>query len=242
MKFLQVSVLSLLALTFFGCDSGGSKRVSSLKNDKERVSYVLGLTIGKDFKQQAIDIDPNILAQGMSDALSGSQPLLNDEEVNKTILAFQSQMMEKQQAAMSQRANDMAQQGEKSKKEGQAFLAKNKTQPGVKTTASGLQYKVIKEGKGKSPKATDMVTVHYRGTLVDGTEFDSSYKRNEPATFPLNGVIKGWTEGVQLMKPGAKYQFFIPSDIAYGAEGRPPQIPPNSVLIFEIELLESKAK
>jgi FKBP-type peptidyl-prolyl cis-trans isomerase FkpA len=134
----------------------------------------------------------------------------------------------------------MAEAGTKSKKVGEDFLAGNKSKEGVKTTPSGLQYKVLKEGKGAKPKATDVVKVHYRGTLVDGTEFDSSYKRGEPIEFPLNGVIKGWTEGVQLMTPGSKYQFFIPSELAYGEEGRPPTIPGNSALIFEVELIEVK--
>jgi FKBP-type peptidyl-prolyl cis-trans isomerase FklB len=130
-------------------------------------------------------------------------------------------------------------QGEKNKKEGEAFLAENKKKDGVKTLPSGLQYKVLAEGKGKTPKATDTVTVHYRGTLTDGTEFDSSYKRNQPASFPVNGVIKGWTEALQLMKEGSKWQLFIPASLAYGEPGRP-GIPPNSVLIFDVELISVK--
>jgi FKBP-type peptidyl-prolyl cis-trans isomerase FklB len=145
------------------------------------------------------------------------------------MMAFEKDMMEKQKAA-----------GEKNASEGVKFLEDNKKKEGVKTTASGLQYKSLKEGSGAQPKATDTVTVNYRGTLTDGTEFDSSYKRNEPTTFPLSGVIKGWTEGLQLMKKGSKYQFFIPANLAYGERSPGAGIPPNSTLIFEVELLEVK--
>ena len=140
--------------------------------------------------------------------MSGGKPLLTEEQVKETMLAFQKDMQNKS----SRRQGKNAAAGEK-------FLAENKNKPGVKTTANGLEYKVLKEGKGAQPKATDTVTVHYRGTLIDGTEFDSSYKRGQPATFPLNGVIKGWTEGLQLMKVGSKYQFFIPPGLAYGDAG-----------------------
>ena len=158
---------------------------------------------------------------------------MSKEERDKTLQAFQKEMMEKQIAASKEAA-------EKNKAEGEKFLAENKTKDGVKTTASGLQYKVLKEGSGASPKETDTVVTNYRGTLIDGTEFDSSYKRNEPASFPVNRVIKGWTEALQLMKPGAKYQLFIPSSLAYGERGAGQLIGPNATLIFEVELLSIK--
>jgi FKBP-type peptidyl-prolyl cis-trans isomerase FklB len=161
---------------------------------------------------------------------------MTDEEVKTAISGLQKDLQAKQQ----ERAKV---QGEKNKKEGEAFLAQNKTKAGVKTLPSGLQYKVITEGKGKTPKANDTVTVQYKGTLIDGTEFDSSYKRGQPATFPVNGVIKGWTEALQLMKEGSKWQLFIPADLAYGASGTPGgPIGPNAVLIFDVELVSIKAE
>ncbi|MDQ2868943.1 MAG: FKBP-type peptidyl-prolyl cis-trans isomerase [Verrucomicrobiota bacterium] len=205
----------------------------ALKDTKDKVSYSIGLDIGSTFKKQGMDLSTEALAAGVKDALSGAKPLLTEQETQEVMANFQKEMMEKQQTA-----NKAA--GDKSKMEGDKFLAENKGKPGVKTTASGLQYKVTKEGSGTSPKTTDTVTVNYRGTLINGTEFDSSYKRNEPATFPLNRVIKGWTEGVALMKPGAKYQFFIPSELAYGEHGAGADIGPNSTLIFEVELLSVK--
>ena len=159
--------------------------------------------------------------------------MLSEEEMRTVMTAFQKEMAAKQ-------AEMMKSQGEKNKKEGEAFLAENKKKEGVKTLASGLQYKVIKEGTGKTPKATDKVSTHYQGTLIDGTEFDSSYKRGEPATFPVNGVIPGWTEALQLMKVGSKWQLFVPSKLAYGEKGAGPIIGPNAVLIFTVELLAIK--
>lgn len=205
----------------------------ALKDTKDKLSYSIGYDIGNTFKKQGMDLSTDALAVGVKDALSGAKPLLTEQETQEVMTNFQKEMMEKQQSAGKAA-------GEKNKMEGDKFLAENKGKPGVKTTASGLQYKVIKEGSGASPKETDTVTVNYRGTLLNGTEFDSSYKRNEPATFPLNRVIKGWTEGVALMKPGAKYQFFIPSALAYGDRGAGADIGPNSTLIFEVELLSVK--
>ncbi|MFO0752095.1 MAG: FKBP-type peptidyl-prolyl cis-trans isomerase [Thermodesulfovibrionales bacterium] len=204
-----------------------------LKNQKEKVSYSIGLDIGKNMKKQSIDIDPDALAKGLKDALSDSKPLLSDKEIQDTMTAFQKELAAKQE----DRTKKL---GEKNKKEGEAFLAANKKKEGVKTTASGLQYKVIKAGTGKTPKATDTVTVHYRGTLIDGTEFDSSQKRGQPASFPVNGVIPGWTEALQMMKTGSKWQLFIPSNLAYGERGAGPLIGPNAVLLFEVELLSVK--
>ncbi|MBI4838452.1 MAG: FKBP-type peptidyl-prolyl cis-trans isomerase, partial [Nitrospirae bacterium] len=172
----------------------------------------------------------NILAKGVGDALIGGKFLLTDDELRETLTALQKDLSAKQQERM---------QGllDKNKKEGAAFLEGNKKKEGVKTTASGLQYNVIKEGTGKTPKASDTVKVNYSGKLIDGTEFDSSYKRGEPATFQVGGVIAGWTEALQLMKEGAKWQLVIPSNLAYGETGAGNVIEPNSVLIFEVELL-----
>jgi len=203
---------------------------SILKTQKDKVSYSIGLDIGKNMNRQSLDIDPDILAKGIKDGFSGSSPLLTEAEVRETMMAFQKEMTAKQ----IERTKTIS---EKNKKEGEAFLAENKKKEGVITLPSGLQYKVIKKGTGKTPKATDTVTVNYRGTLIDGTEFDSSYKRGQPATFAVNGVIKGWTETLQLMKEGSKWQLFIPSNLAYGERGAGNAIGPNVVLIFEVELL-----
>jgi len=202
---------------------------TSLKSQKDKVSYIIGVDIGGNLKSRAIDIDLDLFLKGLKDGLAGNKPLLSDTEIHETMNTFKEEMAKKQEEAMKKAA-------EKNKKEGDAFLAENKKKEGVVTLPSGLQYKIITEGTGKTPKATDTVTVNYRGSLVDGTEFDSSYKRGQPATFPVNGVIKGWTEALQLMKEGAKWQLFIPSDLAYG-EKAPPQIGPNATLIFDVELM-----
>src|SRR5437762_9878216 len=180
-----------------------------------------------------MEINSDVLAAGLKDGLSGAKPLLSPEEVRQVMTQFSKDMREKTAAANKEAADRNAKEGEK-------FLAENKAKPGVKTTASGLQYKVLTEGSGAAPKETDTVVTNYRGTLIDGTEFDSSYKRNEPATFPVNRVIKGWTEALQLMKPGAKYQLFIPASLAYGERGAGQTIGPNATLIFDVELLSIK--
>ena len=218
----------LFASTLFAQEGG------ALKDEKDKVSYSIGLDIGNTFKKQNMDINPEVLMSGLRDAMTGKKPLLTEEQVKETMTAYSKSMMEKQ-------ASQAKEAGAKNAAAGEKFLAENKTKEGVKTTASGLQYKVIKEGSGASPKETDTAVVNYRGTLLNGTEFDSSYKRNEPASFPVNRVIKGWTEGLQLMKPGAKYQFFIPASLAYGERGAGQDIGPNETLTFEVELLEVKA-
>jgi len=205
-----------------------------LKTQKDKVSYAIGLDMGNNLKKNELDVDPDVLASAIKDVLSNSKHLMTDQEAKETLMALQKDL----QAKQLERNKTL---GEKNKKEGDAFLAKNKKLEGVKTLPSGLQYKVITEGKGKSPKASDTVTVNYNGTLIDGTEFDSSYKRGQPATFPVGGVIKGWTEALQLMKEGSKWQLIIPADLAYGEQGRP-GIPPNSVLIFDVELVSIKAQ
>lgn len=203
-----------------------------LKDQKDKASYSIGHDIGNTFKKQNVDLNLDALISGMKDALAGKEALPKEER-DKTLAAFQKELIEKQTAATKAA-------GEKNAVEGEKFLAENQKKDGVKTTASGLQYKVLKEGAGESPKATDMVITHYKGTLLDGTEFDSSYKRNEPATFPVNRVIPGWTEALQLMKPGSKYQLFIPSKLGYGERGAGRDIGPNSTLIFEVELVGIK--
>jgi FKBP-type peptidyl-prolyl cis-trans isomerase FklB len=204
-----------------------------LKDQKDKASYSIGYDIGETFKKQKIELNVDALVAGLKEAVAGKDAALSKEEREKTLQTFQKEMMEKQIAASKEAA-------EKNKAEGEKFLEENKKKDGVKTTASGLQYKVLKEGTGESPKETDTVVTNYRGTLIDGTEFDSSYKRNEPATFPVNRVIKGWTEALQLMKPGAKYQLFIPSSLAYGERGAGQLIGPNATLIFDVELLSIK--
>ncbi|OGQ00370.1 MAG: hypothetical protein A2026_22560 [Deltaproteobacteria bacterium RBG_19FT_COMBO_46_12] len=195
-----------------------------LKSQKDKVSYIIGMDIGTNLKKQSIDIDSNILAKGVKDALSGGKPLLTEQEIQETMIAFQKEVMEKQ------------------KKRGEAFLAENKNKEGVKTLPSGLQYKVIKAGTGKTPKLNNTVTTHYRGTLIDGTEFDSSYKRGQPVSFPVSGVIPGWTEALQLMQEGAKWQLFIPPNLGYGERGAGGVIGPNATLIFEMELISIQEK
>ena len=205
-----------------------------LKTKKDKVSYAIGLDMGNNLKKSDLEIDPDILARAIKDVMSGGKTVMTDQEAKETLMALQKEIQAKQQ----ERNKAL---GEKNKKDGDEYLAKNKKKAGVKTLPSGLQYKVITEGKGKSPKATDTVTVNYAGTLIDGTEFDSSYKRGQPVSFPVGGVIKGWTEALQLMKEGSKWQLVIPADLAYGEQGRP-GIPPNSVLIFEGELISIKAQ
>ena len=195
-------------------------------NEMDKVSYVIGTQIGRSFKAQGMDIDMELLVRGMRDVLGDAELALTEEQQQEVMGAFQQSMRAKQQA-----------QGAESATAGAAFLAANKQKEGVITLASGLQYKVVKDGTGATPTADDRVKTHYRGTLVDGTEFDSSYKRGQPATFGVKGVIAGWTEALQLMKEGAKWQLFIPAELAYGGRDRP-GIPANSALVFDIELLE----
>lgn len=196
----------------------------SLKDNKAQYSYAIGTQIGQNLKRQNIDLDTKAFAAGVADAVAGKEPRL-DEKSRMDAIREMSQ-------GLAQEANKEA---EKNLKEANDYLETNKKREGVKVTDSGLQYRVVREGGGKKPKASNTVEVHYRGRLIDGTEFDSSYARNAPATFPLDGVIKGWTEGLQLMKEGAMYEFVIPPDLAYGTR-QMDQIPPNSTLIFEVEL------
>ena len=203
---------------------------SPFKTLKEKVSYALGLSIGGSLRKDSIEVDPNVLLQGINDARSGNKSLMTDEQIRATMIELQIQLQT--QVAARKQVN---------KQEGDAFLAANKTKPGIVTLPSGLQYKILKEGTGPKPARTDSVTCNYRGTFINGTEFDSSYKRGEATTFSLTGVIRGWTEALQLMPVGSKWQLFVPSDLAYGEPGRE-GIDPNSTLIFEVELIAIAGK
>jgi FKBP-type peptidyl-prolyl cis-trans isomerase FklB len=209
----------------------------ALTEQKDKVSYSIGLNIGSGMKREGLELNPELVAAGLKDAFTGATPRLTDEQVRETLIAFQKEMMAKQMEQAQAQAENAKVLGEKNRKEGEEFLAANKKKKGIKTLASGVQYEVLTEGKGPKPKASDTVKTHYRGTLIDGTEFDSSYKRNEPAVFPLEGVIPGWTEALQLMPVGSKWRLFLPSDKAYGENGAGEDIGPNSTLIFEVELL-----
>jgi FKBP-type peptidyl-prolyl cis-trans isomerase FklB len=203
-------------------------------DDKAKDSYAIGMMLGHNWQQQGVDVDLNWVARGLKDGQAGSSTLMTPQDVQNTLKEFQ-------QAMVAKHAQMQAEQGSKNKTDGAAFLAANKSKPGVVTLPDGLQYKVITDGTGVTPTPNSVVTVNYRGTFIDGTEFDSSYKRGQPAQFPIMGVIHGWTEALLQMKVGSKWQLFIPSDLAYGEQGRPP-IPPNSVLVFEVELVSAQAQ
>src|SRR5580698_4126023 len=210
-----------------------SQDSSTLTTQGDKFSYALGMSLGANLRKQSIAVNEDLLARGLKDGLGGGKTLLTEEEARAVMTAAQAEIRKQQQ--------EKAQQlGEANKKDGAAFLAANKAAAGVVTLPSGLQYKVIQAGTGPKPAATDTVTVNYRGTLLNGTEFDSSYKRGQPATFAVTGVIKGWTEALQLMPVGSKWQLFIPPDLAYGERGAGADITPNSTLIFEVELMSIK--
>lgn len=197
---------------------------------QDKASYIIGLNLGQSLKTQEVPVTQDLIIQGLRDGLAGADPLFTQDEIQAAMQEFQQQMMAKQQAKRQA-------EGEKNLKASQELLDQNKARKEVKTTASGLQYEVLKEGSGEAPKPTDQVTVHYRGTLPDGTVFDSSYDRGEPATFPVNGVIPGWVEALQLMKPGSKYKIYLPPALAYGENGAGGDIGPNQALVFEVELI-----
>jgi FKBP-type peptidyl-prolyl cis-trans isomerase FklB len=224
----------LLAIGLFTATVAAQERPVP-NSPKERLSYALGMDLGNQLRRQSVEVDPNVFVSGLKDALSGGKTLLTEEEVRAAISALQNELRRRQAEAAKV-------VGEKNKAEGEAFLAQNKGKEGVVTLESGLQYKILKAGEGKKPAAGDTVVCNYRGTLIDGTEFDSSYKRNQPATFQVTGVIKGWTEALQLMPVGSKWQLFVPSNLAYGERGAGGVIGPNATLIFEVELVSIKEK
>ena len=225
MKYGQLFFIAALTLVLSACD----QNKVDLTSEKDKLSYAIGFQVGQNLKAQKMDINPNAIAAAISDVMADKESKLTHEQMQTVMMNLQKQKMEARKA-----------QAEDSKKAGEAFLAENKKKKGVKVTKSGLQYKVIEKGKGKNPTDKDTVVVHYRGTLIDGTEFDSSYKRNQPATFKLGQVIKGWQEALKLMKPGGKMHVAIPSDLGYGERGAGANIGPNSTLIFEINLVEIK--
>ena len=212
------------AALVLACDATAAD--AKLENQKQKASYGVGMNVGKSFKSDLIDLDLEAFMTGFKDGLAGKESAVTARDMEKAMAELRADVTKRTDERMTT-----------NKKAGEEFLAKNKTAKDVKTLESGVQYLVEKEGTGPMPKATDTVKVHYRGTLIDGTEFDSSIKRNEPAVFPVNGVIRGWTEALQKMKVGSKWKVFIPSDLAYGDQGQAPVIPPASVLIFDIELL-----
>jgi len=207
----------------------------ALTTPKDKFSYALGMNLGTSLHRQSVPVDPNILLRGLKDSLAGGKTLLTEDQAKAALTEVQNEMRKKQQEQMQAA-------GEANKKEGDAFLAANKGKDGVVTLPSGLQYKVLTQGTGPKPAADDTVVCNYRGTLINGTEFDSSYKRGQPATFPVSGVIKGWTEALPLMPVGSKWQLFIPAELAYGERAPGPEIGPDATLIFEVELLSIQDK
>jgi len=228
MKYALTAILSISFL-FNICSAAENPE---LKDQKDKESYSLGYQFGQGAKSQGLDINVELYASGIRDALSGSKPQLSPEEMRQTVSELQKRLI-------AAREKEIKEMSAKNLAAGKAFLEENKKKEGVKTLPSGLQYKVLAEGSGKTPKAADNVTVNYKGTLINGVEFDNSYKRGQPAIFKPNGVIKGWTEALQLMKEGSKWQLFIPPELGYGERGAGP-VPPNSTLIFEVELISVK--
>jgi FKBP-type peptidyl-prolyl cis-trans isomerase FklB len=229
---MKMILMIAVFLTFLAGEATAQERVTP-KTQKEKISYTFGINVGKNIKMQEIDLDLNILIAGIKDAINDSIPVMTETEMNEALNALQYEMRTK--AEIKQKTI-----GEKNKKEGEAFLAENKKKKDIVTLPSGLQYRIIKKGNGPKPKADQTVKCNYKGTLIDGTEFDSSFKRGTPAEFPVGQVIKGWTEALQLMPTGSTWQLFIPSDLAYGEHGAGKTIGPNATLIFEVELLSIK--
>lgn len=214
---------------------GATPAVPALKTDREKASYAIGANIGRSMKKEGVDLDPALISRGIKDGFGGGKMLLTDEQAQTALVAFSGEMKKKQEALI-------AAVGAANQKTGETFLAANKAKPGVVTLPSGLQYKVLTAGTGPKPTAEDTILCNYRGTLINGTEFDNSAKHGGPTEIPVGGVIKGWTEALQLMPVGSKWQLFIPGDLAYGERSPAPQIPPNSTLIFEVELISIQPK
>jgi len=229
MKHLVAAILSIGLL--YGICHAGEKL--ELKDQKDKESYSLGYQFGESLKSQGVDINLDVYTSAIRDSLGGKEPQLSSEEIRSTVMGLRQRV-----AAVQQKA--LMEQAEKNLAEAKSFLAENGKKEGVKTLPSGLQYKILSEGSGKTPEKSDTVTVHYRGTFINGTEFDSSIARGQPTTFQVDGVIPGWTEALQLMKEGAKWQLFIPPELAYGEMGMPPRMPPQSILLFDVELISVK--
>ena len=229
MKHLIITILGIAFL--FGICYADEKL--ELKDQKDKESYSLGYQFGQNLKNQGVDLSPEVCTSGLKDALGGKEPQIKLDEIRSIVTNLQQRLMAEQQKKSKELAS-------KNLSQSKTFLEENKKKEGIKTLPSGLQYKVLAEGSGKTPKAEDTVAVNYKGALIDGTEFDSSYKRGQSATFQVKGVIKGWTEALQLMKEGSKWQLFIPPELAYGERGQGVRIAPNSTLIFEIELIAVK--
>ncbi len=233
MKQFTVFLLMVM-LTFTACAQESDVTKEDLQTQQQKVSYAIGNNIGKNFVSQDMDLSMKELVQGLKDGIAGTS-LLTDQEIAEVLTAFQNEMVTKQR-------DKLRKDGEKNKSEGEKFLSENKLKEGVITTPSGLQYKILKKGNGPKPTEKDQVSVHYRGYFINGDEFDSSIKRNEPITFPVTGVIPGWTEALQLMSKGDKLELFIPYNLAYGESGQPPTIEPYKTLLFEVELLDIISK
>lgn len=220
--FLSFSLLSCDKIPFL------KEKFAPIETEEEKMSYMLGYILAENTKKSETLLNPTAFLQGVKDNIKNQPPVLSEED----------RMEVKNKIQKKAELKEQKEKEEQQKMSGQNFLEENKKKEGVKITDSGLQYEVVEEGKGASPKLSDQVEVHYKGTLIDGTEFDSSYKRNQTAKFPLGGVIQGWQEGLQLMKEGAKYKFYIPSELGYGSQGAGESIPPNATLIFEVELIK----
>lgn len=228
---MKVLLTAIIACCFIvSCDKAPDVNEVTPASSMDSASYAIGLQIGKTFKEQSIDIDHNMLSAGIRDAIA-EKPLFPDSVLQRCVMAIQEKAMIKMQAEQAKKSDSMS-------KAGNVFLAQNKTKPGVITTASGLQYQILSEGKGARPTKENKVRVHYTGTFIDGSIFDSSVQRGQPVEFPVMGVISGWSEALQLMSVGSKYRVFIPSSLAYGDQGAGQAIPPGSTLIFEVELLD----
>jgi FKBP-type peptidyl-prolyl cis-trans isomerase FklB len=241
-KWIAVLSLALLAALAGAQQKPAAKpaATSGMKTDQAKQSYAIGVTVGRNLKRQLPPVDMDAFVSGLRDALKDQKLQMSEADVRDLFERFRTEMGKKQAEQMKQQAAAAKAMGAENQRKGDAFLAENKAKPGVVTLPDGLQYKILTAGTGKKPAATDTVSVNYKGTLIDGTEFDSSYKRGQPAEFPVTGVIKGWTEALQLMPVGSKWQLVVPAALAYGERGAGPQIGPNATLIFEVELLSIK--